>query len=74
MNMTRSTSIALGLALLAAAAEAQRYDGDTVAERTEVVMETFDWQKSLEDAKATAAKSGRSVFWMQLVGDLDGGL
>ena len=72
--MKRTSSIALGLALLAATAEAQRYEGDLVAERTEQVLETFRWEPSLAEAEATAARTGKAVFWMQLVGDLDGGL
>lgn len=32
------------------------------------------WNRTLEDATAAARESGKPVFWLQVVGELGGGL
>lgn len=64
-------------ALLAPTALAQRnyaVEGAEVEKRTEALMDRIDWKPSLEEARAQAAESKKLVFWLQIVGDLDGGL
>jgi hypothetical protein len=48
--------------------------GQQVAERVEKVMKSIAWQESLAAAQARAQKEKKLVFWLQLVGELDGGL
>ena len=49
-------------------------DGKKVAERVERVMAHYGWHDSLEELKQTAAKRKKLILWLQLVGNLDGGL
>ena len=48
--------------------------GAQVAERTEKVLKSLPWASSLTEARERAQKENKLVFWLQLVGDLDGGL
>ena len=48
--------------------------GDEVARRVEKVMKGFDWSDSVEALRERAAKKNKLIFWMQIVGELDGGL
>lgn len=48
--------------------------GTQVAERTEKVLKSLPWASSLAEAKERAQKENKLVFWLQLVGNLDGGL
>lgn len=48
--------------------------GDEVEQRTTTVLAKRQWSDSLDDLLARAHKEKKLVFWMQLVGDLDGGL
>ena len=74
----KSVPLVLVLALLAAGtADAQSMKpikGKTVAKRTETVMSKIDWQTSLADAKEAAAQSGKMIFWLHVVGNLEDGL
>ena len=58
----------------ASALPALEVSAQRVAERVEKVMKAIDWQESLAGARAKAQKEKKLVFWLQLVGDLDGGL
>ncbi len=48
--------------------------GKKVEKSVSKVMSTLHWKRSLEDVKEIAKKSGKMIFWLQIVGDLDGGL
>ena len=48
--------------------------GTEVTKRTELVMRSYQWEESLDALLARAAKEKKLAFWLQLVGDLDGGL
>ena len=89
-TMTRSLSsrkaagglfVAMLILFLAAGAETTRLDarpphidGKQVAERVDRVMAHYGWHDSLEELKQTAAKRKKLILWLQLVGNLDGGL
>src|SRR5262245_16741363 len=36
------------------------------------VLGGLDWREKLEDARATAAATGKPILWIQSLGDLDG--
>jgi hypothetical protein len=59
---------------LHAAARAEHVNGDDVAKRVDGVMKAYKWSSSIEELKARAAKEKKLIFWLQLVGELDGGL
>lgn len=69
-----SILVAACLLVVSPALRALEVTGQQVAERVEKVMKAIDWQESLAVAQAKAQKEKKLVFWMQLVGDLDGGL
>jgi len=74
-----SLPIAAALACLFAGvfintAEGVEVSATQVAERTQKVLKHIPWAESLNAAKEKAAQEKKLVFWMQLVGDLDGGL
>jgi len=48
--------------------------GVTVSQRAANVMEAIDWAPDLKTAQEKAKEQKKLVFWLQLVGDLDGGL
>ena len=48
--------------------------GEQVKTRTEVVMTKIPWVNDLDELKTKAAADNKLIFWMQIVGDLDGGL
>lgn len=56
------------------ALQAVEFTGTQVAERTEKVLKSIPWASSLAEAKERAQKENKLVFWLQLVGNLDGGL
>jgi len=62
------------LFLPAGAIEAQNVKGTQVLERTAKVVGAIDWGNDLEAVKEKAKKEKKLVFWLQLVGELDGGL
>jgi hypothetical protein len=71
------TLFALGA--LACAAGGLRADitcipGPEVAKRVDTVMKTYAWSSSLEELKKRAADEKKLIFFLQLVGELDGGL
>ena len=77
--MTRAPCypLAVPLALLVlgtAHAQQETVLGKDVAKRTKTVMTSIDWKRSLEEVEEAATKSGKMIFWLQIVGDLDDGL
>ena len=48
--------------------------GDEVAKRTTTVVQKEEWSNSLDELMAKAKAEKKLVFWLQLVGDLGGGL
>lgn len=58
----------------ASAATAESLKGPQVAERTHKVLSKIDWAHDLSALLETAKQEKKLVFWLQLVGDLDGGL
>ena len=52
----------------------QRIDGDSVAERTISMMTEIDWHNSLEPLMSIAVEQKKPIFWLQIVGELDGDL
>jgi hypothetical protein len=60
--------------LPAGALEAEHVKGTEVLARTTKVVGAIDWGNDLEAVKEKAKKEKKLVFWLQLVGELDGGL
>ncbi|HIA27333.1 MAG TPA: hypothetical protein EYN79_04315 [Planctomycetes bacterium] len=52
----------------------QQLSGTMVEKRVMQMLQGVDWYGSFNDAVAAAAEEARPVFWVQLVGELDGGL
>ena len=74
--MLRRQHLLIASCLLGAASllPALEVTGQRVTERVEKVMKAIDWQESLAAARAKAQKEKKLVFWLQIVGELDGGL
>ena len=47
---------------------------ETVARNVALVNRGYDWHQSLETARTEAARTNKMIFFLQTVGDLDGGL
>lgn len=54
--------------------QADGVSGVKVSANTREVLHEVTWSRDLADAKARAGKEKKLVFWMQVVGELDGGL
>ena len=52
----------------------QTVGGGEVEKRTTTVLRQGKWSTSFAAVKARAEKSEKLIFWVQLVGELDGGL
>ncbi len=48
--------------------------GDEVLKRTTTVVQEEQWSQSLDALMARAKAEKKLIFWLQLVGDLGGGL
>ena len=48
--------------------------GQQVEKNVRKVMTTYDWGESLVGLKAQAQREKKLIFWLQMVGALDGGL
>ena len=48
--------------------------GTEVTKRTEKLMNRYQWGETLGSVLAKAKENKRLVFWVDIVGDLDGGL
>ena len=64
------------VAILAPSAPAQhqQINGDSVAERTITMMTEIDWHTSLDRLMSVATEQNKPIFWLQIVGELDGDL
>ena len=76
--MKRFAVVALVMALGAGAAYAQSFQrhvkGDEVLKRTTTVVHPERWVGELDDLMARAKAEKKLVFWLQIVGNLEGGL
>lgn len=73
--MRQSLCLLGGLAVFASFnALSAEVTGTQVADRVDRVMKAYDWQESLAAAKEKAQREKKLVFWLQLVGELNGGL
>ena len=81
MKLTRH-ALLFGAALLFAvqgatsllAADKHYVSAAEVKRNTELVMTKIPWAEGLEEAKKRAEKEKKLVFYLQIVGELDGGL
>ena len=64
----------LGTGTLYAQSYRTHVKGEEVQTRTSTVLAKRPWSNSLDELMARAQKEKKLVFWMHLVGDLDGGL
>jgi hypothetical protein len=78
MKFSVATIIALSVFLWMSSLFAQSYQtvsGRTVEKNTRKVVQGIPWQEaSLSGLKEMAKSQNKMIFWVQLVGDLDGGL
>ena len=51
-----------------------KFGGTEVAQRVETMLSGIRWHGDFEEAMARAAEEGKPLFWLQVVGKLDGGL
>lgn len=65
---------ALVLAGPVSAQQRETVSAEDVEKRVKTVTTKIEWKRSLDSVKAAAAKSGKMIFWLQLVGELDDGL
>lgn len=71
----RKAMRALFLVFFAASlANAESVKGPQVSERTTKVLTKIDWTNDLSALLEKAKQEKKLAFWLQLVGDLDGGL
>jgi len=77
MPRKRTIATVLVLTLLVGAvASAQRnhqimYRGPEVESRVESLMQKIDWKSSFDECLEEAQATGKPIFWLQLVGELD---
>jgi uncharacterized protein (UPF0333 family) len=45
---------------------------DRAASQSKLTSKNINWLTSLEDAKALAKQQGRLVFWVHMLGNIDG--
>ncbi len=76
--MKRFAVVVLVAVLGAGMAHAQSFQrhvkGDEVLKRTTTVVHPERWATELDNVMAKAKAEKKLVFWMQIVGDLAGGL
>ncbi len=48
--------------------------GTEVEKRVEQVMTSITWTNDIDELRDRATKNKKLIFWLQLVGELDGGL
>ena len=66
--------LGVGLFLFAGSVQAEHVKGSQVSSRTTKVVSAIDWGNDLQAVQEKAGKEKKLVFWLQLVGELDGGL
>ncbi len=54
--------------------DSQKISASKVEKNVKSVNRVINWHNSLDVVKQKAEKTGKMIFWMQLVGELDGGL
>jgi hypothetical protein len=64
----------LALGIASGDAGAETVSGDKVIERTEKIFSAIPWAASLDEALLRGSKEKKLVFYVQIVGDLKGGL
>ena len=82
MKLTRSHALLFGAALLFAvqgassllASDKHYVSAAEVKRNTELVMSKIPWVAELEEAKKQAENQKKLIFWLQIVGELNGGL
>jgi hypothetical protein len=68
-----AAALAIGLAGTALAApRGKMVMGPEAAQRTNDLVTSLTWHTSLDAARATAAREGKLVFWVQMLGQIDG--
>ena len=72
-HLVLPVALAVGLALTVSL-QAQTVGGAEVEKRTTVVLQKGNWSSTFDAVKMRAEKEGKLIFWLQLVGELDGGL
>jgi hypothetical protein len=84
--MLRSLPVAAALLLLVLAPAAARdperkarvtikgvgADGEDTSRQTAELTKDIAWKATLDEAKAAAKKDGKLIFWLHILGDLDG--
>jgi len=69
-----ATFVALSLALgLPALAAPQILDGNVSEERVAQLTSQINWYRSLPDAERSAQQQGKMIFWVHMLGSLNGG-
>lgn len=72
--LASALSFALHGALSAQDVAHRTWSGEQVRENTEKVLRDIAWVNDLARVKELAVKNDKLIFWMQIVGELDGGL
>lgn len=51
-----------------------RVTGEEVAKRTERVAQEIPWAADFDEARTASIETGKPLFWLQVVGELNDGL
>lgn len=73
-EMLKAMAIVFVSLFVVSVARAEMVKGPQVAERTTKVLTKIDWTHDLSTLLEKAKQEKKLAFWLQLVGDLDGGL
>ncbi len=68
------SALVLSGGTLAAQNVERHVSGSDVSKRTTIVVEKEAWQKDLDALKKRATDEKKLIFWLQIVGELGGGL
>lgn len=52
----------------------QTISANQVEKNVAKVMKVYNWSDSFEDLQKRAQEKNKMIFWLQVVGELDGGL
>ena len=52
----------------------KRMPGEEAAKRSQRVSENIQWARDFDEARTTSIDLGKPLFWLQVVGELGGGL
>ncbi|BBM82920.1 hypothetical protein [Candidatus Uabimicrobium amorphum] len=72
--MKKLLLLLLFLTLVNADTLKQAVSASQVKKNVAKVMAVYDWSDSLEELQKEATKKNKMIFWLQVVGELDGGL